>query len=176
MSANKLKRNPLSYSLWLIPDGKLFLELQSIIHNLSSAFEGIRFIPHVTLLSGFQDKESILLNRTEAFVKHISTFNVNLKEIEFSDEFFRTFFIKVDFDSDFKKAREIACSEFLCNDDNFIPHLSLAYGLKELSLKKNIKKNIKNNFKKFRVDKIYLAYNDEINYKWKVIQQFSILK
>ena len=176
MSVNKLKRNALSYSLWMIPDGKLFLELQSIIHNLSSAFEGIRFIPHVTLLTGFQDKESILLNKAEKFVNNISSFNVYLKEIEFSDEFFRTFFIKVDFDSNLKKAREIACSDFLWNDDNFIPHLSLAYGLKELTFKKNIKRTIKNNFKKFRVNKIYLAHNDEINYKWKVIQQFPILK
>ncbi len=176
MIANKLKRNPLSYSLWLIPDGKLFSELQSIIYNLSSVFEGIRFIPHVTLLSGFKDKESILLKRTAAFVKNISSFNVYFKEIEFSDDFFRTFFIKVDFDNDFKKAREVACSEFLWNDDNFIPHLSLAYGQKTLSFKKNIKRTIKNNFKKFRVNKIYLAYNDEINHRWKVIQQFSILK
>ena len=176
MNAQILKRNSLSYSIWMIPSGDLFKELKKIINNLSDIFEGISFIPHVTLLSGFIGDESLLLTKVEKLAKSITYFDIYFKEIEFSDDFFQTFFIKVACSNEFEKVKDLASSQFSFQDDNLTPHLSLAYGKKELSLKKDLKKTIKIKFESFTVKSIYLTYNDEINYKWKVIKKFSLSK
>ena len=176
MNEQHLKRNSLSYSIWVIPSGDLLAELKKIIYNLSSVFESIIFIPHVTLLCGFVGHESRLLEKAERLARGITYFDIKFKKIEFSEDFFQTFFIRVAYNNGLKKVKDFASSQFSFYDDNSIPHLSLAYGTKELILKKDLKKTIKINFEGFTAKSIYLAYNDEINYKWKVIKEFPLSK
>jgi len=158
-----------------MPDGNNYIRLKKLIFEISNSFEGIKFSPHVTLLSGFTGNEKKIINKTLNLSKKIKPFFLELDEIDFRNEFFRTFYFKVNFDRKFKKARSMACSEFSWNDEGFIPHLSLAYGLIDPVLKKNLKNNIRNNIKEFLISDIFLAHNDEKNYKWKIIKKFPLL-
>jgi len=170
------KRKPISYSIWLMPDGYVYAKLKKKISELSNSFEGIKFVPHVTLLSGLLANEKILINKTKIISKKIKPFFLDFKEIDYRNEFFRSFFIKINFNSQFENARKLFCSEFSKKDEDFIPHLSLAYGLLDSTLKKNLKSNICNKIKGFEIRDIFLAHNDEINYKWKVVKKFQLLK
>ena len=55
-------------------------------------------------------------------------------------------------------------------------HLSIAYGDYSKDKKIDMINEINSIPEGFYVDKIYLAYNDEINLKWKIIDSFKIEK
>ena len=54
------KRIPNAYSIWLIPNDEKYIILKSIIEELSHIFGGIKFVPHVTLLSNLDFSEDFL--------------------------------------------------------------------------------------------------------------------
>ncbi len=170
------KRNPNSYSIWMIPTGKKFFMFEKIIFDLSQSFNGIQFIPHVTLISGLNNSEKILSKKIAKIAKKIMPFNIQLVDIQFLNEFFQSFFIKVKIDSQLRILRKIAQKEFPNTEKYFNPHLSLAYGNRNIKFKKRLRKTIQNPVKNFMVKELYLAHNDEINYKWKVVNKFPIIK
>ena len=88
--------------------------------------------------------------------------------------FFRSLFIEIKFNEELKSARNTAAKEFRWKDKNYIPHLSLMYGDYDNQVKKDIIKTIGTLPRYLKVNKIHLAHNDEINFKWKVIESFKI--
>ena len=54
------------------------------------------------------------------------------------------------------------------------PHLSLEYGNIESKIKNSLKSKIHCPIKSFKATELYLAYNDEVNFKWKVINKFPL--
>ena len=170
------KRIPNAYSIWLIPNDEKYIILKNIIAELSPIFEGINFAPHVTLISNLNYSENFLSKKIEKIAKKVKPFNIYLNEIDYLNEFFRSFFINVKINKDLASIRKIAQSHFPTITEKYKPHLSLAYGKVESTIKKKIKNKIHCPIKNFKVKELYLAHNDEINYKWKVIKQFPILK
>jgi 2'-5' RNA ligase len=168
------KRNPNAYSIWLIPTDKKFLLLKKTIFELSQFFENIKFIPHVTLISNLNYSEKVLSNKVEKIAKKIMPFNIHFKEIEYLDEFFQSFFISMKMNSQLGNARKIAESNFPQIKEKYNPHLSLAYGEIESKIKKNLKNKTKCPVNSFMVKELYLAHNDEINFKWEVINKFPL--
>ena len=67
-----------------------------------------------------------------------------------------------------------ACKCLNWENTGYLPHLSLAYGNYSNDKKENMKSSMKIIPGGFLVDHIFLAYNDEINLKWKVIQEFKL--
>ena len=82
--------------------------------------------------------------------------------------------ISIKKNSDLNHAREIALLNFPEIKAKYHPHLSLAYGNIDLKIKKSLKKKIQCPFKHFNVKELYLAHNDEINFKWEVIDKFNL--
>ena len=169
-----MKRNPNSYSLWFMPSKEQKVVLENKIETLANQYGGPKFDPHITLLGSFVDDESILLNKTENLSKKIRSFKIILDQVRYLNEFFRSLFIEIKFSEELKSARNTAAKEFRWKDKNYIPHLSLMYGNYSNQIKINIIKKMGVLPKFLTVNKIYLAHNDEINFKWKVIEGFKI--
>ena len=106
--------------------------------------------------------------------KKIRSFEIIFDEVWYVNEFFRSLFIEIKFSKELKSVRSTAEKEFGWKDKNFIPHLSLMYGNYSNQIKTNIIKKMGALPKVVTVNKIYLAHNDEINFKWKVIESFKI--
>ena len=170
-----LKKNPVSYSIWLMPEGNVKYQLKKAIYMLSTDFDGPIFTPHVTLVSSFLGSEKELLQKTEIISKKIKPFEISFGDIEYSGDFFRSLFLKIKVNTKLKTARDIACKELNWNENDYMPHLSLVYGDYNRKEKEQMISTIKIIPDWFLVDHIFLAHNDEINLKWKVIQGYPLI-
>jgi 2'-5' RNA ligase len=157
-----------------MPEDSVKEELKNIIHSFSNNYGGPKFEPHVTLVSSFLGSEKELLQKTEMLSKEIKPFEIFFDGITYLDEFFRALFLKVKITTKLKIARDFICRKLDYNDYDYIPHLSLAFGDYNKKEKQKMISAIKSLPNGFSVDSIYLAHNDEINLKWKVIQEFSL--
>jgi len=168
------KRIPNAYSIWLIPNNEKFILLRNIIIELGQFFENIKIIPHVTLMSNLDFNEKLLSKKIKSIAKKVRPFNIYFSEIDYLDEFFQSFFISVKVDNHLTYIRKITKLSFPKINEKYNPHLSLAYGYIESKIKKNLKNKTHCPVKSFKVKELYLAHNDEINLKWKVIDKFPL--
>jgi len=172
----ELKRNSQSYSIWLMPDGIDKDQLKTTILSLASDFDAPFFNPHVTLVGGFLGEEKQLLKKMKIISKKIPSFIISFDGIDYLNDFFRSLFLKVKLNNQLIRARDIASNELELIKDNYMPHLSLIYGNYNSTQKKHMISKVSSIPISFSVNKIFLAYNDEINLMWKVIRGFSLNK
>ena len=69
-----MKRNPISYSLWFMPNNAQRFILEDMINRLAEEHGGPRFQPHVTLLSSIIGDEEVLLKSTKSLSKSLKSF------------------------------------------------------------------------------------------------------
>ena len=172
--SNVSKRNPVSYSIWLMPEGNIKYQLENAIYSLSTDFGGPIFEPHITLVSSFLGSKKELMQKTEIISKKIKPFEIFFGGIAYLDKFFRSLFLQVKVSKELKTARKIACKNMNWQDKHYLPHLSLAYGNYGLGEKEKMISTLNSIPDRFLVNKIYLAYNDEIKLKWKIIHGFKL--
>tara|TARA_B100000575_G_C22965066_1_gene557379 strand:- start:84 stop:605 length:522 start_codon:yes stop_codon:yes gene_type:complete len=168
------KRIPKAYSIWLIPNGENYIILKNTIIELSHIFKGIKFVPHVTVVSNLDYSEKFLSRKVEIIAKQVEPFNIEFNKIDYYNEFFQSFFISVKINDDLANIRKFAKSYFSKMDEEYNPHLSLAYGNIESKIKKKLKREIYCPIKSFKATELYLAYNDEVNFKWEVVNKFPL--
>ncbi len=168
------KRIPKAYSIWLIPNGENYILLKNTIIELSHIFKGIKFLPHVTVVSNLDYSEKFLIKKVESIAKKVEPFKIEFNAINYLDEFFQSFFISVKINDDLDNIRKIAKSYFSKMNERYNPHLSLAYGNIDPKIKKDLKRKIHCPIKNFKATELYLAYNDEVNLKWEVINKFPL--
>ena len=89
------KRIPNAYSIWLIPNDEKYILLRETIIELSHFFGGIKFVPHVTLISNLDYSEKFLSKKVDSIAKKIKSFDIYFNEVSYLDKFFQSFFIKV---------------------------------------------------------------------------------
>ena len=167
-------RNPLSYSIWLMPSGVVKEQLIHIIKELSINYGGPVFEPHITLISSFLGNKEELLQRTEKLASKITPFGLKLRGIKYLNEFFHSFFLDVELTNDLKQARSAGLELFTCNENEYRPHMSLAYGDITVPKKEKMKKGLSKLPGEFNVDNFFLAHNNESKLKWCVIQGFPL--
>ena len=136
------KRIPKAYSIWLIPNGEKYILLKSIIIELSHIFKGIKFLPHVTVVSNLDYSEKFLSKKIESIAKKVEPFNIEFNSIDYLDELFQSFFISVKINNDLAYIRKVAKSFFPKMTGKYNPHLSLAYGNIESKIKNSLKSKI----------------------------------
>ena len=168
------KRNPVSYSIWLMPDSKVKDQLKNKILALGSDFGGPIFEPHVTLIGSSLGAENTLLQKTEIISKKISPFKIFFDGIAHFNEYFCSLFLKVKFSPQLNAARDLASTEIDWNKNDYLPHMSLIYGNYTLSEKEKMISTLGWLPDHFSVNSIFLAHNDEIRLKWKVIRGFPL--
>jgi hypothetical protein len=78
-----------------MPSGKLLTRLTKIIDELSFDQTTLRFEPHVTLLGGLVGSQPSLSSKTRQLASCVEPYEIQLGEIDYLDEFFRSLFIRV---------------------------------------------------------------------------------
>ena len=90
------------------------------------------------------------------------------------NEIFTSLFFEVKKNTILLFYHKTAKKHFNFNQKLFFPHISLVYGMFSNDLKNEMKKKIKNPPTHSIINSINLAYNDEKNLKWKILQRFEL--
>ena len=168
------KRNAISFSVWLIPEEPIKSIVQKKINLLSINYGSPKFVPHVTLLSGFLGEKRDLVEKTSVLSERLSEFQIEFEKISYKNEFFCSLFLKVTKNNNIEKAHQYASKIIDYKECNFFPHMSLIYGDFSVSQKRTMISEFDFSQKGFRVKNLYLASNDEINLKWDIICKFPL--
>jgi 2'-5' RNA ligase len=122
-----------------MPSGKLLTRLTKIIDELSFDQPTLRFEPHVTLLGGFVGSQPSLSSKTRQLASCVEPYEIQLGEIDYLDEFFRSLFIRVAPTRPVLEANRKARLIFNRHQGpEYLPHLSLMYGEFPSSAKEQI--------------------------------------
>lgn len=170
-----IKKESVSYSIWLMPSGLKLNKLQRLINHYSLLLKSPFFYPHVTLCGGFYGNYKNILYKAEKISRILKPFDIRFNNIGSSNQFFYSIFLNVILDNKLRIARETACEYFYDKKKIYKPHLSLAYGnfspkQKEIAINKKI------NISGFFIDKITLANNNETDLKWTILKKFKLEK
>lgn len=169
-----MKRNPISFSIWLSLGDNENEYFNGIISRLSQEYNSPLFPPHITLLSGFLGDEDELLISAKKFSKELKIFKVKIGQLMQLNEIFTSLFFEVKKNTILLFYHKTAKKHFNFNQKLFFPHISLVYGMFSNDLKNEMKKKIKNPPTHSIINSITLAYNDEKNLKWKILQRFEL--
>jgi len=169
---NKLK----GYSIWLMPAGKAYDKLSSVILELAQQYNTPVFEPHVTLIGEIEGEREIIISKTEKLLKKTSAMKIELIDINYTEDYFRALFFKVRKTSNLLLLHKKVSKLFIIRKiKKFNPHLSLMYGY----IQKKDKIKIANVLAKFLpmefdVKRIKL-YSIEGNVKdWYTVKSFKL--
>jgi hypothetical protein len=115
------------HSVWLMPVIEDLAMLTGIVDGLAEQFGSPRFQPHLTLVEDMERPAEELASLVAKVAAGVPVFSAPVLEIGMSDLYFRSFYARFearDHLLDLKK-RAIAASAI----EDFMPHISLAYGL-----------------------------------------------
>ncbi len=159
------------YSIWLMFERNIELQLQLIIDTLSMKFNSTVFLPHLTLVSGIKKDENLLSNTIHEIFKGLEPFEINITELEFSDDFYKSVYFEVQSDEFLQKLFTDAIKLLEIEPEKpFQPHISLVYSYdsktNEAIITKEIKKFL---LKKILVDKLALVKTQGIPSEWQTI-------
>jgi 2'-5' RNA ligase len=119
--------------------GEVRHRLASKILELSRAYAGPVFAPHITLASGIVGLRQEVASKMADLARRITPFTVRLTEVDCVDEYFRCLFVRVEPTHSIRKANTVAREVFcLQKQAAFMPHLSLLYGSFPSSMKEGI--------------------------------------
>jgi len=116
-------------SLWLVPELSCEVRLAEILDGLSQEWGTPRFAPHVTLLGNVRGSEREILAESERLAAELEPVALRSLELDWSDEFYRAFYLVVEKQPALLRAHAAAAEAFRRSPDpSYFPHLSLAYG------------------------------------------------
>lgn len=187
------------YSLWLMPSGKTGSELANLILNLSKTHSTVSFEPHLTLFWPIIGTEKEVISKTQALASFLVPFSVDLKKPEWMNDYFRCIFLSAE-KSDLlvgshNKAKEIFAQkspnhaevikqvygekllkEILAREKepNFLPHLSIMYGLLPENIKTSIIRTLPVQKISFQVNSLYLYETLAEPKKWRLVKEFRL--
>lgn len=164
------------YSLWLMPSGKIYTRLSSIISKLSRNYKTPDFEPHVTLLGGLMGAKEEIIGKTSNLTGHIKPYQLTLTKVDYLDEYFRCLFIKV------KKTKLVIDANLEASNffeykqyQAYLPHLSLMYGNLPTEVKKEIITKIGKSFAiSFKATSIHLFSTQGEPADWYRVKEFPL--
>ena len=164
-----------TYSLWLIPAGKEYVELYKIINRFSQKHSVPKFEPHVTLIGGIKAEREVVIINTKKTASHIGALSLTLTNIGIGSKKHRAVFINCYQDEKIRNAYKKAKEIFKHQEVNFQPHVSLIYGFFKDEEKREMIKKIKSYPKRLKFTSTAL-YNteDENEEKWYKIINFKL--
>lgn len=163
-------RKKKGYSLWILPQKKVFDKFQKIISLNAKKYNFPNFIPHITINS-YPNKKSL----DDLNFKKFKKIKVHVNDIKKKNYFYYSIFLDIELKKKLinfhKKTQKNSIKK------KFIPHLSLIYSNNK-TLKIRIFKEIKdnNNFKNmsFFCDRVAFIRFNEIKEEWKIIKLFKL--
>ena len=168
------------YHLFFLPEGELFDNLQRTINELADKYNGPKFEPHVTLLSGIPNApEAELVEKTRNLAVSMKPFNIELTKTETQDTFFRALYLKAIDTLTYQRYHHQALGVFEMKKQMTIPmpHLSLYYGNVPQSIKDEMIASLKLPVSmKFPVYKVYLYQTEGEVKNWVRIGEYIMGK
>lgn len=141
------------YSIWLLPQTDKHKELAQLIVKLGREYDGPCFSPHITLFAGVHGSEKGLITKTSELATKMKVLSVKTSTVEMQDSFYKSLYLKIVETRPLLKSRQQAETLFhplvldetenLKQTNDFMPHLSLLYGLQSEQLKKQIIASLK---------------------------------
>jgi 2'-5' RNA ligase len=116
-------------SLWLEPVGPSLARFQSLIRRLSRELGTPAFEPHLTLLGGLTQPESQVLRRTVALSERLAPVEVRLTRAGVGSQYFHFLFFEAAPTRGLLDAYAMACEALEVEQEDYAPHLSLAYAI-----------------------------------------------
>ncbi len=165
-----------TFSLWIMPEGKIYEQLSSLIASLSKRYNAPLFEPHITLLGPVEEERETAISKTSLLASSLTSFEVKLENPSYLNEYFRCVFLKVENSLPLQEANKKAQEVFNHKQEFFFPHLSLLYGNYSESLKKKIVEEIDDKYSfSFKVNAIHL-FSTPLGApeKWGRVGRFSL--
>jgi 2'-5' RNA ligase len=165
-----------SYSLWLVPSGKVRQRLAEAILDLSRKYAAPTFEPHVTLAGGIVGPAREVVSKTTDLASRIQPFRVRLTEVAALDEYFRCLFVRVATTHPLVSANKAAREVFnLAKEPAFMPHLSLLYGHLPSSVKEGIVTSLAQSFQlEFKAGSLHLYLIENEPVAWRRVARFRL--
>ena len=164
-----------AYWIWGQFSEKDTLYLNSIKDNVQISLKSPKFDIHLTLCGPYEKLDNDFLFNLKNLSNKNQSIILNLEKFDFSDEKFKSFFIKTNKSIELNNLRNniYNLSKFACKND-YDPHISLAYG----NHKKNNKDILISKMPKLRkmilLSKISLVYvNEELNI-WRILNNYNL--
>ena len=125
------------HSLWLLPSRPDEKRLQELIQELSAEFGTPCFQPHLTLLGDVALGRAKIKQGARQALTNTAPINAQVLEIGYLDEYFRSFFLRMNHQPALLALYERSCQQLgVAPDSGFMPHISLLYGPLQLAAKK----------------------------------------
>jgi len=164
------------YAIWFTFQKEDETLLQNIIDTLSKKYNSISFKPHISIYGLTNIKLNKISNICQSISSESKPFNVDLLNISYSNNFWKTIFINLEKNIIMKKIYNNFNEKINKFENNiFEPHISLIY--KKMSNEQ--KKEISNTFKlkkQFKINGIsILHYSDKIE-DWNIVKTFLFQK
>ena len=164
-----------AYWIWGQFSIKDTLYLNSIKDNVQIFLKSPKFDIHLTICGPYEKLGCDFLNNLKNLSNKNQSIILNLEKFDFSDEKFKSFFIKTNKSIELNNLRNniYNLSKFACKND-YDPHISLAYG----NHKKYNKDILISKMPKLRrmilLSKISLVYvNEELNI-WRILNNYNL--
>lgn len=120
------------HSIWLMPASREQDRLQRLIDELADRFGSPRFQPHLTLAGDIEKSVEDLAPAVARIAEGIDPFEAEVTGIGVSDLFFQSFYARFAADKALLELKRRAIETVLPGDiAEFMPHISLGYGLDE---------------------------------------------
>jgi hypothetical protein len=118
-----------AYSVWIVPPEPLFSKFSTLIESLAVELGTVKFVPHITLVGGINLARGTVLELVRSLSTELHPYVMPLGKMDYSDEFFRSLFVRVKCTRDVKHGYDRA-SRVLPSGrlGRYEPHLSLMYG------------------------------------------------
>ena len=162
----------IGYSLWLLPEKKIYRKFQKIINLYSKRYNFPKFKPHITINDYLYKNNLNNLN-----IDQFNKIKIYINDIKNKNFFYYSIFLDIRLNKkldNFHKTTKV-----ILNKNKFNPHLSLVYSNNK-KLKQTIFKDLKNknNFKNlsFFCDKAAFIKFNEIKNEWKIIKLFKLIR
>jgi 2'-5' RNA ligase len=164
------------YAIWFIPTGELYKGLHRLIIDLSIKFKTPSFEPHITLIGEITENEATSILYTAEIASTISHFDLELDSIDYSDNYFKCFFLKAHKTKELVQANRYARRIFNRETETqYIPHLSLIYGYlpeqEKVTLQNEMQKEISIHFE---VNSLHLISIQGGIKNWHKVKEFPL--
>jgi 2'-5' RNA ligase len=126
-------------SVWIRPTGDALERIVRAIRVAHRNTNGPPVQPHVSLLGGIETTLASADLKLKHLAARLKPFEIRLGDIDWRDEYYRCLFVEVETSEPLEQAHRLAHEVFeMMPPDPFEPHVSLAYGNVDESLKESI--------------------------------------
>ena len=164
-----------AYWIWGQFSEKDTLYLNSIKDNVQISLKSPKFDVHLTLCGPYEKLDHDFLFNLNNLSNKNQSIILNLEKFDFSDEKFKSFFIKTNKSIELNNLRNSIynLSKFASKND-YDPHISLAYGNHKKYQKDLLISRMPKLRKKILLSKISLVYvNEELNI-WRILNNYDL--